>query len=85
MVKETLYDAFGNILKETNPELRIPLGFAGGLRDRDLCMTRFRLRDHLSDLGRFTAKDPIGRQGGDADLYGYCCDDPMNRTDSPGV
>ena len=45
VVKEIEYDAFGNILKETNPELRLPFGFAGGLHDRDLGMVRFRFRD----------------------------------------
>ena len=85
VVKEILYDAFGNILKETNPEFRIPFGFAGGLHDRDLSMVCFRFRDYVPDVGRFSSKDPIGYKGGDADLYGYCCDDPVNGVDPSGL
>ena len=85
VVKEIAYDAFGNILKETNPEWRIPFGFAGGLHDRDLGMVSFRFRDYVPDVGRFSAKDPIGYKGGDADLYGYCLDDPVNGVDPKGL
>ncbi|MGE4293787.1 MAG: hypothetical protein AB7E32_16440 [Desulfovibrio sp.] len=35
MVKEILYDAFGNVVRDGNPYLRSPLGFAGGLHDWD--------------------------------------------------
>ena len=35
VVKAIEYDAFGNILRETAPELKIPFGFSGGLHDRD--------------------------------------------------
>ena len=45
VVKEIVYDSFGNILRETNPGLKLPFGFAGGLHDRDLGMVRFRFRD----------------------------------------
>ena len=53
------------------------------LHDRDLNMVRF--RDYVPDVGRFTAKDPIGYKGGDADLYGYCMDDPVNGVDPRGL
>jgi len=67
------------------PEVRIPLGFAGGLFDSDTGLTRFGFRDYDADTGRFTAKDPLGHLGGDPDLYGYCLDDPVNRTDPTGL
>jgi len=34
VVKLIDYDAFGNILSDSNPNLLLPLAFAGGLRDR---------------------------------------------------
>lgn len=41
MIKEILYDPFGGIIKDTNPGLLIPIGFAGGMHDRDLGFIRF--------------------------------------------
>ncbi|ADU61088.1 MAG: hypothetical protein KUA35_11095 [Pseudodesulfovibrio sp.] len=45
VIQETLYDPFGGIIESTNPALRIPLGFAGALHDRDLGFVRFGWRD----------------------------------------
>ncbi|MGE4291218.1 MAG: RHS repeat-associated core domain-containing protein [Desulfovibrio sp.] len=81
MVKEILYDAFGNVVKDNNPYLRSPLGFAGGLHDWDTGLVRFGWRDYDPDTGRFTAQAPIGAAGGDPDWYGYCLDDPVNGRD----
>jgi hypothetical protein len=39
------YDAFGNILSDTNSGLFLPLSFAGGLRDRFTGLIRFCYRD----------------------------------------
>ena len=36
VIKEVLYDPFGGIIEGTTPDLRLPVGFAGGLHDRDL-------------------------------------------------
>ncbi|THB67103.1 MAG: hypothetical protein D6E12_09305 [Desulfovibrio sp.] len=85
IVKEINYDSFGNILRETGHNLRIPLGFAGGMHDRITGLVKFRFRDYMPDVGRFTAKDPIGYRGGDSDLYGYCLDDPVNSIDPSGL
>ena len=84
IVKEIKYDSFGNILRETNPAMHIPFGFAGGIQDRATGLVKYRFRDYMPDVGRFTAKDPIGYRGGDADLYGYCLDDPVNGIDRSG-
>jgi RHS repeat-associated protein len=85
MVKEILYDAFGNVVKDGNRYLRTPLGFAGGLHDLDTGLVRFGWRDYDPDTGRFTAKDPLGSAGGDSDWYGYCLDDPVNGRDPEGL
>ncbi len=85
VIKETLYDSFGLIQKETNPGFIIPLGFAGGLHDQDIGWVRFGYRDYDPLTGRFTAKDPIGYAGGDSDVYGYCLDDPVNLVDPQGL
>ena len=85
VIKEILYDPFGGIIEDTNPGLRVPIGFAGGLHDRDLGFVRFGLRDYDTFTGRWTAPDPIGDRGGDPDWYGYCLDDPVNGVDPLGL
>ncbi|MEW5775160.1 MAG: RHS repeat-associated core domain-containing protein, partial [Thermodesulfobacteriota bacterium] len=74
VVKVVDYDAFGQILSDSNPALFIPLAFAGGLRDRFTGLVRFCHRDYDPTIGRFTAPDPLGDTGGDHDLYDYCVD-----------
>jgi RHS repeat-associated protein len=59
------YDAFGRVLNDTNPGFQ-PFGFAGGLYDRDTGLVRFGVRDYDAYAGRWTAKDPVLFQGGDA-------------------
>lgn len=46
---------------------------------------RFGARDYDPEVGRWTAKDPIGFLGGDANLYGYCFNDPINFNDISGL
>ncbi|MGE4291557.1 MAG: RHS repeat-associated core domain-containing protein [Desulfovibrio sp.] len=81
-LKEILYDAFGDVVKNNNPYLRSPFGFAGGLYDWNTGSSRpegrFGWRDYDPDTGSFTAQDPIGAAGGDPDWYGYRLDDPVN-------
>ena len=85
VVKEITYDTFGYILTDTNPSFEIPIGFAGGLHDRDTGLVRFGYRDYDPDVGRWTAKDPIDFAGGDTDLYGYVLNDPVNWIDPWGL
>jgi RHS repeat-associated protein len=85
VIKEVLYDPFGGIIEDTNPELRIPIGFAGGLHDQDLGFVRFGWRDYDTFTSRWTAPDPMGDAGGDSDWYGYCLDDPVNANDPTGL
>jgi RHS repeat-associated protein len=49
---------------------RIPFGFAGGLYDPDTGLVRFGARDRDVSVGRWTAKDPIGFDGG-GNLFVY--------------
>ena len=85
IVKRIEYDSFGNILSDSNPSLTIPFGFAGGLQDRDTNLVRFGYRDYLSEIGKWTAMDPIDFAGGDSNLYGYVAGDPVNGIDPWGL
>ena len=85
IMKALHYDAFGTLLADSNPDFTVPLGYGGGLPDRHTGLVRFGFRDYDPDVGRWTAKDPIGYAGGDNDLYGYCLDDPINGVDPEGL
>jgi len=84
VLQQLEYDAFGQVLVDTNPGFQ-PFGFAGGLYDPDTGLVRFGARDYDAEIGRWTAKDPIGFEGRDANLYGYVMADPINATDSSGL
>ena len=85
VVKEIVYDTYGNILSDSNPSFTVPFGFAGGLYDADTKLTRFGYRDYDAYTGKWTAKDPIGFSGGDSNLYGYVLGDPVNFVDPEGL
>jgi RHS repeat-associated protein len=78
------YDAFGNVLLDTNPGFQ-PFGFAGGFYDPQTKLVRFGARDYDAFTGRWTAKDPIGFRGGDTNLYAYVHNDPINHRDPLGL
>ncbi len=78
------YDVWGNVLQDTSPGFQ-PFGFAGGLYDADTGLVRFGARDYDPEIGRWTAKDPIGFNGGDTNLYAYVGNDPVNRIDPLGL
>jgi len=73
------------VISDTNPSLTIPFGFAGGLYDKDTNLIRFGYRDYDPEIGRWTARDPIGFAGGDTNLYGYVLSDPANWIDPTGL
>ena len=85
VVKRIDYDLFGNIINDSNTAFDMPFGFAGGLHDRDTGLVRFGFRDYDPDIGRWTAKDPIGFAGGDTDLFGYVLNNPVNAVDPLGL
>jgi len=84
IVQRMDYDAFGQVLIDTNPGFQ-PFGFAGGLYDQDTRLTRFGARDYDAAIGRWTVKDPILFTGGDTNLYGYILNDPINPVDPHGL
>jgi RHS repeat-associated protein len=74
-----------NVINDTNPDLYLPIGFAGGLYDKDTKLIRFGYRDYDPQTGRWTAKDPIDFNGGDSNLYAYVGNDPVNYVDPEGL
>ena len=84
-VKQIDYDSYGNVLNDSNPAFGVPFSFAGGLYDPDTELVRFGYRDYDPTVGRWTAKDPIFFAGGNAYLYGYVLNDPVNFVDPWGL
>lgn len=84
VMQEMRYDVWGRVTQDTNPGFQ-PFGYAGGLYDRDTGLVRFGARDYDPQVGRWTAKDPIGFRGGDTGLYTYVRNNPVNRIDPSGL
>jgi uncharacterized protein RhaS with RHS repeats len=48
-------------------------------------LSAFGYRDYMPEIGKWTAKDPIGFAGGDSNLFGYVGGDPVNFIDPLGL
>ncbi|MBK6880617.1 MAG: hypothetical protein IPH01_07565 [Elusimicrobia bacterium] len=83
IVQRMDYDSWGNITNDTSPGFQI-FGYAGGLHDQETKLTRYGARDYDAHTGRWTAKDPIGFNGGSGNLYEYVHGDPVNKRDPQG-
>ena len=74
---------YGNVLLQIG-NIELPFGSARGLTDAQTGLVRFGARDYNASNGRWNAKDPIGFNGGDYNLYGYVVNDPVNAIDYNG-
>ena len=83
VVKTVAYDSFGNVTADSAPGFELPFGFAGGLADPVTGLVRFGFRDYEPETGRWTARDPILFEGGQANLYVYAGGDPVGRATRP--
>ncbi len=84
IAQELEYGPFGEMLSDSNPGFQ-PFGFAGGLHDPDTGLVRFGARDYDAATGRWTATNLISFAGGQANLYGYVINDPVNLVDPSGL
>jgi|GEM_PF-2610025 len=84
VVQRMQHDEWGNVLEDVGSGFT-PFGFAGGLYDPATGLVRFGARDYDPETGRWTAKDPIGFDGGYALLYSYCGQDVINSKDPSGL
>jgi RHS repeat-associated protein len=77
-------DGWGQVTSDSSAGFQV-FGFAGGIYDPDTGLVRFGARDYDPVVGRWTAKDPIRFEGGQANLYVYVFNDPVNNTDPTGL
>ena len=85
IVKAIDYDSFGVPLSDSAPGFFLPFGFAGGLADPVSGLVRFGRRDYEPQTGRWTARDPVLFDGGQANLYLYAGGDPVGQRDPTGL
>ena len=85
IVKEVVYDAFGNVTADSSPDLALAIGFAGGLSDPVTGLVRFGFRDYDPVAGSWTGRDPILFGGAQANLYAYVRNDPVDLVDPSGL
>jgi RHS repeat-associated protein len=85
VVKRMTFDSWGVQIEDSNPAFSMPFGFAGGLATTETGMVRFGFRDYDPLVGRWMARDPILYQGGQANLYAYANNDPVNYHDPSGL
>ncbi len=94
-VEKYRYDAFGT------PTIRAPAGalrahsqvgsngnrflFTGREWNDTFDIYEYRARAYHPGLGRFMSEDPKGFDAGDYNLYRYCGNDPLDRTDPMGL
>jgi len=57
----------------------------GGRYDVTCGFYLFRMRDYSPALGRWMETDPVGFEGGNANLYGYVQDAPIDSIDPSGL
>jgi RHS repeat-associated protein len=78
------YDAYGNIVTETNAAAGGRLKYAGGQYDGGLGLTLFGARWYNSAAGRWLSQDPLGL-GPDSNPYRYVGNGPTDGTDPSGL
>jgi len=83
IVQRMNYDAFGNIIFDSNPGFQ-PFGFAGGIYDPDTKLIQFGVRDYDPKIGRWMSKDSSRFRSGDTNFYQYVFNEPINLVDING-
>ncbi len=79
------YDLWGNPLSASGAAAgACPFGFAGMYRDGETGLYHTPNREYNPVQHRWLTRDPSGESGG-VNLYAYCGNDPVNRSDPTGL
>ncbi|WP_164103003.1 RHS repeat-associated core domain-containing protein [Candidatus Laterigemmans baculatus] len=79
------YDAFGNILSQTNATVDSRYAFTGREYDQETSRSYYRARYYDSSIGRFISEDPIGFRSNDTNFYRYVDNAPVRFGDPSGL
>ncbi|RCS43282.1 RHS repeat-associated core domain-containing protein [Bremerella cremea] len=86
VVNHIAYDAFGNVLSETNATLDTTgFGFTARYFDEATGLQYNTNRWYNAQLGRWMSPDPIGFEAGDENLYRYVGNEVTVFTDPSGL
>jgi len=85
VVNHLIYDSYGNVVSESNAAVDTRYLFTGREWDEEIELYYYRARYYDPEIGRFIVEDPIGFSGGDANLYRYVHNSPINRIDPSGT
>ena len=80
-----VYDAYGNVVSESDPAEGDRFKFAGMQQDAVTGLYWDRARWYDSWAGRFMSQDPTGEGAGDTDLYRYVGNSPTTAADPSGL
>jgi RHS repeat-associated protein len=80
-----VFDAFGNVASETNGAVDHLFAFTGQMLDEATALQTHLHRWYDPAVGRWLSEDPIGFAGGDANLYRYSANSPLNYVDPSGL
>jgi RHS repeat-associated protein len=84
-VKKVDYSAYGEVLSDSAPSFEVPIGYGGGVADPVAGIVHMGLRPYDPASGRFMARDPLGLGGGQANLFSYAGDEPIQHSDPLGL
>jgi len=79
-----LYNSFGNVVKKVGT-IENPYMFTGREYDIESGLYYYRARYYDPSIGRFISEDPLNIAAGDANLYSYVFQNPINLTDPSGL
>ena len=85
VIDRITYDAYGNVISQTNPSASDRYMFTGREFDPITGLQYNRARYYDPATGRWTSEDPLGFASGVTNLYRYVSGDPTNRTDPTGL
>ncbi len=79
------YGSYGNVIEMTHGDSLDRFLFTGREYEAETDFYYYRARFYDPESGRFLSQDPLGFDGGDANLYRYVSNSPLNGTDPSGL